>query len=1251
MHRQHTPLVLALYAALTGTCQTALAGEAARNLVTDPSFEAIGQQKGDSVAWPEAAEYVTSERAHSGRYAIKLSATNQVATHFTRAQALTGRIGVKPSAEYEVSVWVFVPSDFQTSDVKASVRGAHLDVGTYDQKGEVIDQIWTVAGLPELRQVTPTQGQWQRLSTRFDTVPAVATVVIRVGIADAGSAYFDDLELKEIGAKGPRDILADGNCGAIASNLNRALSLVAQAIREEVDPFEMPTEEIERLLATARGKVGVLAEAGTKEPGPPEKLLIETIQECLSSLPATPLWDFVEAEGWRPSNSKLMWMQPQVEHLRAGERGAALCMSKDLKLGAHRQADACPTILKRTSAAFAKFNRLVLWVYTTGSTHQFLDLSAFPLKSRGSTDTDRNQWLRKDGWSRVVWDFHYHDKAYRSRINTLYMRGQNRGSLPGEGDVQRYFITDAVLLRVKPRKCRGWDPDPRVVVTTQVGYKPIGKKVALVNAKAAGNEYTLWDIEAGRAALAGELRAVTSPTGPCRAADFSRFEQCGRYEIRVGEVKSHPFTIAEDALRPAVDAALYFLRCDRSACDTPYHKATSLDDARRLDNGEHQDFTGGWYDAGDTYQIPGNTMRVCRHGLRLHEALGSWRISTDPVKAMSDILLGRKRITAPLSPAFTPKLWRDEDHLLDEMDWGLGFVLKHQDPSGGIYYGQVPVGLTKEDKNRMLWSWYVQSYFTDNVVGTDDDKWWNTRLSRVDGSATFMFIEAMALAAMTHRDRDPDLAERCMAAAERAWRHSLTAPGNEDGCGAGPSIEVRSVSTQACIRLYQATHKAAHREAALARGKALVDLMALDFSQVPDERITGFFWCSDKRKTPFANVQYWADPSIAIADLCRTFPDDEDWIRWYGALKISGRHYWRELTAFHAPYYCMPGGLFSKEDVEKPLPKRGPASSLKHYPRERFIPVGKLFLRHFSAARARGANTWPRASNQCFLQSAVALVHLALAANDPALEQLARDQINWILGNNPFAVSTVTGVGTDAILGMSGEAYIPGRVCYGAIGWDLENDVPFHSRNSRAYHPVQWKEASVANSAPFIGAAGILCAPATVSGTVTDRGMPVSGGTVRLVRGNRTLTATTGRDGRFGPVEVNAGGVWEAEVAGVCVPITTVSGGRYAIPIDLSSEISVTLTGPESLRAQESARIVAQVKALTGKPSKHSLELKLFNLATDEPVRNVTVRHGTTEAVQWEVRPIKKNMPYVAVLIPDGQLVKRREWMGEVTGK
>ena len=1154
----------AICAFVTGPGQAA---DTPGNLVTDPSFD-----RADAAFWSDVPEHITTERAHSGTRAVKLAAAEDVDAHFTRDQVVTQRIAIKPSTEYQVRAWVFVPEDFRTGDAKGNVRGAHVDVAVYDGNGKVLDPIWTVAGLPELRCETATGGRWAQLDSVFRTDPAAAFAVIRLGMADTGTAYFDDVSLEEYA--GPQDDNT-GDCATMAAGFKRHLAVVAAAIREEVDPFEMPRAEIDTLITEARAKIALLAEAGAKAPGPEEQTLVKQIRVHLSRLPAAPLWDFVDAKDWRPSNRKAIWIEPQSERVRASGRGIVLCVSKDMMLGASRRQNASPTVLKLTRTSFARFNRLALWVCVTGSTHQFLDIAAMPPKSRGMTDTDRNQWLKKDDWTRVVWDFHYHDEAYRSRINALYMRTQNRGAFPGEGTEQKYFITDAVLLRVKPRKCSGWAPDPTVVATTQAGYKPIGRKVALIHGDVAGDRFVLRDLTANRDVFSGRIEARQYPATSCKIADFSAFEQPGRYEIQVGEITSHPFTIAEDALRPAVDAALYFLRCDRSACDTPYHKATSLDDARRLDNGRHQDFTGGWYDAGDTYQIPGNTAKMCRAALRLHEAAGPWRVTTDPVAAMSDILLARGRIESPLRPRLGPGLWKDTDNLLEEIRWGLEFLFRHQDPSGGVYAGQTPTKLTKEEKAKMLWAWYVQSYFTDNIVGTDDDKWWNMRVRSPDSLSTFLFMDTTARAAVLFRTRAPELAARCLAAAEKAWQYSLTAPGNADGTGLSSSVEARSAAVLGCMQLYRATGNDAHRKATVAKAKGLVDLLNLSFSQIPEERITGFFWCSPRRATPFANVQHLAMPYVALSHLCRMLPDEPDWIRWYAALRISDRHYWRKLTAFHAPYRCMPGGLFSPEDVAKPLPDRGPGSLLKSFPREKFVPLGSLFLRHFSAAKARGANTWPRASNACVLQSAVALTHMALAANDPAIEQLARDQLNWLLGNNPFAVSTVTGVGADPILGMSGEAYIPGRVCYGAIGWDLVNNAPFHSRNSRAYNAMQWKEASIANSAPFIEAAGILSCPASVSGVVREKGTALAGATVTFRRGGRQLTAVTGNDGRFGPVELSAGGTWRIEAGSVHVPVTTVSGGHYDIPIDTASEIALVLTGPEVMTPGQEAEIAA----------------------------------------------------------------------------
>lgn len=1038
-------------------------------------------------------------------------------------------------------------------------------------------------------------------------------------------------------------------CSSVADAFERDLRVLKRAFLSEVDPFETSPGDIRAAIHQLDADIAALRKTGQRRIGEAERRQVDRIARAFAELPGLPLWEMVDANDWRPTNPKAIWVEPHAGNPQEYVQCIALRICRDLKVGASRSADALPRVTRPTTAPFGRFNRLVVWVKPVGSMHHFLDMAAFPHQtSRGVTDTDRNHWLHTGAWNRVVWDFHYHDEEYRSAIDRLWLRAQNRGSLPGEGELLTYYIADAVLLRVQPRKYHGWDPDPRLVVASQVGYKSIGRKRAFVSTDIPAERFTVWDLTGNIAALESKLMTRTSPTTTFGLADFSSLERDGRYEVRVGDLRSHPFVVAEDALRPALDAALYFLRCDRSACDTPYHTALSLDDARRLDTGEYQDFTGGWYDAGDTYQMPGNTAKMCIHGLRLRQLAGPWQVTTDPVRHMSDTLMAMKRISSPLTTPCDVELWRSSDVLTEEMAWGAKFLLNNQDESGGIYYGQVQLGLSAQDRERMKWAWYVQSYFTDNVAGTDDDKWWNVKTSPANSATTHLFIDAMARGAMAFRDADAELAAHCLEAARRAWQHALSVPENTDGRFAGGSVEYRSVSTLAVISLFLATQSQDIRRAALAKGNGLVDLLSLDLALTGEHRLAGFFWGDDTRDTPFANVQYLANPYVALARLCQVFPDATDWTRWYAALRISAEFYWKKIGQFHAPYHNMPAGLFSADDVAKALPERGPGTMLKGHPREQFIPVGGLRLRHFSAAKARGANTWPRAANASIIQPGLALIHMAQASGDLELEHLARGQMNWVLGCNPFAASTITGVGSDPILGMSGEAYIPGRVCYGAIGWDLDHDVPFHSRNSRAYSAFQWKEASIVNSAPFIETAGLLVRPATIAGTLSADGEPVSDRTVRIVRAGESFSLRTRDTGRFGPVTVGAGGTWSIRVGEAVVTVPTISSMNYDVPIDLERDVRLEFTAPARLRPGTAVRVTATVTALSARPRRHELDLRVFNLDVDEQIREATCTKGTPASVTWEVTPQRANTPFLLMVVPDGNVQRRVERIGEV---
>jgi hypothetical protein len=59
----------------------------------------------------------------------------------------------------------------------------------------------------------------------------------------------------------------------------------------------------------------------------------------------------------------------------------------------------------------------------------------------------------------------------------------------------------------------------------------------------------------------------------------------------------------------------------------------------------------------------------------------------------------------------------------------------------------------------------------------------------------------------------------------------------------------------------------------------------------------------------------------------------------------------------------------------------------------------------------------------------------------------------------------------------------------------------------------------------------------------------------------------------------------------------------------------------------------------------HDLALRAEGLDVREPVRRVTLRPGRPATVEWTARAASPDVPWVAVVIPDGDAARRREVM------
>lgn len=67
------------------------------------------------------------------------------------------------------------------------------------------------------------------------------------------------------------------------------------------------------------------------------------------------------------------------------------------------------------------------------------------------------------------------------------------------------------------------------------------------------------------------------------------------------------------------------------------------------------------------------------------------------------------------------------------------------------------------------------------------------------------------------------------------------------------------------------------------------------------------------------------------------------------------------------------------------------------------------------------------------------------------------------------------------------------------------------------------------------------------------------------------------------------------------------------------------------------------VRLTTTGDGTHTYELRADELTVDRPARTVTLRAGRSTTIEWKARPTSKDAAWVAVVIPDGDVSRRRE--------
>jgi hypothetical protein len=502
------------------------------------------------------------------------------------------------------------------------------------------------------------------------------------------------------------------------------------------------------------------------------------------------------------------------------------------------------------------------------------------------------------------------------------------------------------------------DVPPRgpTIALNHLGFRPcVGRKILVVrvtNGKRP-DHFLLRDIGSSDFHFTKDLTPTHGDFGPCVTAEFTDLQRQAIYQINVGDEHSVPFFIREDVWRRTLPKSVGYYRYQRCGVDVPgVHPTCHLDDARRRDNGAHVNVIGGWHDAGDLRKWMDVTMLNAIALLKLARNIA------DP---------------QPGDPT--------HEQILDEVRHGNRYFLKMQDTDGKIWHDTA--GGVNGDNSDNHW--------TDNIVGTPDDRYIDTRKIE-EIAATFTTLQAIAN--QLYAPSDSAYAELCLRAGVRAWHASLRQ---------GSTLALAWWTLAAC-ELYRATHEATYRDEAIRLGRDLMARQATGF--LADQRQVRGFWTEGEQPSedppgptqlrPYFNVVFPAMPAYALLALHDTFEDAPDRTKWIDAVRMHLDEYAIPMSERN-PYRIIPCGLF----LGQPSP-------------ETYRPLaGRLSYRYFMPVRKSfwwlGINS--HLENYALLAARFAVVEQRAPGAGKQYVDLAYRQLEWVMGANPFGACMMTDEG------------------------------------------------------------------------------------------------------------------------------------------------------------------------------------------------------------------------------------------------
>jgi hypothetical protein len=820
---------------------------------------------------------------------------------------------------------------------------------------------------------------------------------------------------------------------------------------------------------------------------------------------------------------------------------------------------------------WSDYNRISIWIYpdlpgfyTTALDFRLYNDGKEKLPALFGQEGETSLVLRNHEWNHVVWEI---GNVARDRVTAFEASYGLSGSAPGEADTIQFYFDDLSLEKVVPDKIEGWDVWPGRIAYSQMGYSVGASKTAIANGLDA-KTFTLVDPHGGNILFTGPVETVSTHIGQFQVMDFSRVRVPGDYLLECGGVTTHPFRIDDGVWKQTIWKVLNFLYTERCGMEVPGVHGACHRDWSCVHGDKRIVINGGWHDAGDLSQQAEATIEITYALFSMAEKLQQQNDDRE--------LLAR---------------------VLEEANWGLGWVLKTSFRDGYRDIGS------------------INSRRTDGIIGDDDDI---TSVARLNPMTNLEAAGAEALAWRVLKESDPRLAAYALAMAKEDWGYGIAnlarAPkaaglfrGNFDSDNV--EDEFPSVAILAATELFKATGERVYADTAV-RFASYITNAQQRVRPDWDVLVTGFFYTSTMRDRLLHYCHRGRDqaPILALAALCRSFPGHSDYMKWYSCLTLYSE-YLKTIANFTAPYGVLPGSIYADTEY-----RHVPESRMESY-REQVlhgIPLGKgHYLRLFPV--------WMdyRGHFGTILPQAQALAAAGFLRNDEGSIDLAERQLEWIIGRNPFAASTMYGAGYDF-----SPLYSPSS---GQMVGGLPVGIQTRGAEDVPYWPVQstwtYKEIWGHPATNWIWLLSAIEGPALLSGRADSAVVLREAATGQVI----VLTPDSA-DGSFsakvspGSYTVTCGGMEEIK--------ELVAGASYRL--DLRSDSCISLRVSKEISG---STCVIRVEMRGG--GEHKLSVRGDGINFGQPQRSVRLVPGKKQTLLFRGIIESGSKPWVAQVIPD----------------